>query len=249
MNKAFAGFNTMALALAAAGLAPMMGVPVAAALITRTGRYKFLLLSWSKGSKKHWVMQSGDDGLYYECGHDYGQTLDSGVVVYEEKWLNAWSDLSMEDRKKQGAWVEGGKAGWLSPTGEFYSCNYEGHSRLARQVIQRKWSDLEREGWVHVDGAGQKGCYTYRSTNYDDATGWKLTPEQEKWLEANGHDLDPFGKKKRKELPQVVALGESGEYKIDADADAAAFKRQMEKAGIDISAFGREKPTRLRDFR
>lgn len=50
------------------------------------------------------------------------------------------------------------------------------------------------------------------------------TPLQEAWLIANGHDMDWDGRKAKKQAPRIGWGG------VDADADAAAFKRMMAAA-------------------
>lgn len=241
------GFGTMTAAFAAAGLAPIIGLlPTVAAAMIAMGKLKFALIKDEYGDVR-WLQYVGKD----EFGRDEYITpggykiafIQDVSEVLDVRWLNAFADISMEDRKRQTAWVEGGKAGWLNPQGEFYSCNYEGHSALATYVLQREYSDLEREGWIHVDCAGKKGVWTFRTVGYEYENA-ALTPAQEAWLVANGHDIDPYGNKKRKQMPEMIQLGA---YKIDKAADDAAFRRQMEKAGLNVDDFGPK--TRLRDFR
>lgn len=247
MDNKFSGFGLMAFALAAAGLVPQVGLPAAALLATR-GRYRFILTSLY-GGKKYWKQET-EPGMFCRWGNtNWPDELHPDATIHEERWLDSFDDLSMADRKKQSAWVEGGKAGWLDREGNFYSCNYEGHGALARDIIHKEGPTLEEEGWIHVDGPGEKGTYTYRSVNYE-REGLQMTDAQARWLEANGHDLDPHGNKKRSKMPEMITLGEGDNaVQIDKAADDAAFRRQMEKAGLNVDEFGKGKGMRLRDFR
>ncbi len=232
MEKKFQGFNAMAVALAAAGLAPAIGTPAAALVMARAGRFRFVLIDHH--GYRRWAQDVGNDKYEYfrfttdDCaGHEYGFQLNPrNHIVLETIWADGFSYISMEDRKKQSSYVEEGESGWLNPQGEFYSCNYAGHGALATNVLQKTWAELENAGWCHVDEAGAPGKYSFRMGS----TEQKLTPAQEAWLQAHGHDLDPSGEKKRNKMPEVIELGDG--TKIDAAADRAAFEAQMKKAGL-----------------
>lgn len=218
----FSGFNAMAMALAAAGLSSSLDLMAVSAAVVAMGRYKFVLLD-DRGIRS-WVRDIGDQ-RYVTISDDFPQKYRCDSLILKTIHADSFADISIEDRKLQSAWVPDGKAGWLSPEGEFWSCNFYGHSALATQVIQRSYMDLEAAGWCHVDCAAEKGRYTFRMLGRESYTG--LTSAQEQWLAANGHDLDPYGDKARKQMPEVIKLGD---YIIDKKADEAAFARIMAEA-------------------
>lgn len=243
MDKRFKGFNTMAVALAAAGLG--VAAPVAAAAVVAaeaTKKLKFILLS--RDGWKVWVRDLGD-GFYQGPLSDYMREIDRPYNrVLETLYADSWADIPFEERKKQTAWVEGGDAGWLDREGNFYSCNYGGHSALSREVLYKEYDELEAAGWVHVDQAPQKGCYTFRYVNHN-RTLDGMSPQQIAWLKQRGHDLNPHNKPE-----EAIKLGE---YEISAGADAEAFDRQMRKAGLNPDDFrkpqAQQSKSRLAAFR
>lgn len=227
MDKRFKGFNTMAVALAAAGLG--VAAPVAAAAVVAAEavkKLKFILLS--RDGYKVWVRDCGDGFYQPRDGGSYGEINRSYNRVLETLYADSWADIPFEERKKQTAWVEGGDAGWLDREGNFYSCNYGGHYRLSDEVLQKDYSELERAGWVHVDDAPVKGEYTFRYVNAG-RTLEGMSPQQIAWLKQRGHDLNP-----RNKPEEAIRLGE---YEISANADAEAFDREMRKAGLNPDDF------------
>lgn len=216
MYKEKKGFNTIAIALAknSAGAQGFIDFIIAAIkfndIFCPAGYKKFYLVQ-NYWNTKSWYKD--EDNLWRgESAYSF-QQKESSDKILEVVIAKSFSDL---DWKKSSFYVEKGKSGWLNPEGIFYGCHFCGHSALAQYVIRKPYHEIEQP-WVHVDSEGGKGKSTFRNLG-------PLTPAQEKWLEQNGHDLDPQGYKKRKELPKVIEIDG---YKIDAAADKAAFERMM----------------------
>ncbi len=241
MGNKFMGFGVMAAAFAAAGLG--MQAPAVAALAVMG--LKFVLFN---RNGYRFLAQEVAPGIYRRRGEwaeSYPASDDPRAVVEEVVYAASWEAIGMDIRIKQSAYLPGGESGWLDREGNYYPCQYHGHSDLAETVLFSSYAALEKAGWVHVDEKGRKGSYTFRvngSTNQE-----AMTPAQLEWLEKNGHDLDPSGEKARKREAEKIQIGE---YNLDAGADNAAFERQMRQAGLDPDKFRKPQgKSRLADFR
>ena len=219
-------FNTLAMALGMAS-GPAQGIGAFIGFVLAYSSFRFCLVLSDR-------FVTDDDGLpaptwLKDCGKMwedvYGSTWPKrgDEHVLETVSLDA-DDFKRLDWKKSSFYIEDGTSGWLDRDGNFWGCRYGGHSALARWVIQQDYYEMEKAGWVHVDCAGGKGLSTFRVSG-------EPTPAQDAWLEAHGHDLDPFGRRKRKR-EEAARYVEMGGVRIDKDADKAAYERMMAKAGI-----------------
>lgn len=209
-----ARFGVMAAAFNAAG-GPGAGVSAFIGWCLATAMIKFALIE-SDGSTR-WMKETGDDTWEDTWGNIWRRQNYPDIKVKERAYADGFDKL---DWRKTSFYNAKGTSGWLDPAGVFWGCDYGGHSKLTIFVIRREYVDIEREGWVHVNDHGRKGKYSYRVSGI-------LTPAQEVWLVANGHDLDPSGEKARRKQADTITLAG---VVIDKKADKAAFEDMMARA-------------------
>lgn len=212
------GFATLAAALTAAA-GPADGVVAFITGVIQSNLLKFFLVQ-AEYHGMHTKVWMHDDGDMWSGESGWRIPKHRDDVVHDTAHA---SDFLSLDWKRTSYYVENGKSGWLNPNGEFWGCNYAGHGNLAHYVIRKTYLDLERDGWVHVDEEGKPRKYTWRMVG---PAGREPTSAQEAWLAANGHDLDPAGKRAAR---RQIMLNIGG-VQIDADADKAAFERMMASA-------------------
>jgi len=198
---------------------PAQGVVAFLHFAMYTGLTKFYLVSWKDiaNTSHRRCMKKIPDGWEDENRWDMSSRTNDNIEIIETTYAENFAAL---DGEKTSYYAPYGKAGWLSPEGEFWGCNYEGHWALASFVLHTTCQKLEEAGYIHVDCEGKKGLYTWRKVDSDP------TPAQDAWLERNGHDIDPGGSRARKNAEKIRL----GKYTIDAAADRAAFERMMAKA-------------------
>lgn len=216
--------KTMAMALAAAA-GPAMGVGAFVGWLMSLNLIRFMLverIDYDGKRKAEWMTDSGMS--MWRDRHGETRNKAPSDVVIDTKHAGHFTDL---DWKRTHLYVADGTSGWLSPEGEYFGCNYGGHGNLAYWVLKQDYCVMEKAGWCHVDCEGKKGRSTYRYVV-------PLTAAQEKWLESNGHDLDPWGQKARQKEAETIQLGE---YTLDAKADREAYERMMARAPVRKAAY------------
>lgn len=210
-------------------------------VLANTG-IKYVLVARAIERKEYTPSWYKDHGYSWK---DYNGTVwqkEASDTVIESIWSSSEDFMSL-DWKKTWMYAVDGESGWLSPEGIFWGCQYGGHVHLARYVIHRDYSEMEKAGWCHVDHAGGPRKYSFRMNG-------DPTPAQEAWLISHGHDLDPSGKKARKQVEDEIVLAG---IRINKAADAAAYERMMARAPSnsfrDFSKRGRGSNTPIDDYR
>ena len=98
----------------------------------------------------------------------------------EDKFISAssWNDLPWEEVYLK----PNSKLGWLSPSGEFFGCDYRDHDNLATYVLGFSERELESKGWVKIYSVCGEVLWFHNDLN--------PTVEQIRELRERGFELD-----------------------------------------------------------
>lgn len=120
------------------------------------------VINGGKDFKYALVCFKNETDFYWGQGHGYCTMLENYKVVeilgqFEPK---DWDELEIRFLDKYHAVEESEpveSAGWISPSGKFYTCNPWGHSGLAKRLSAKFFGDienpeltLEKTGWIKV---------------------------------------------------------------------------------------------------
>lgn len=92
---------------------------------------------------------------------------------------NSWEDLDWSYLLDPDSPI-----GWVSPSGEFYGCDYRGHEDVAYYILHSSERELEVKGWVKIFMDG----FTHEYGWYSDKL--HLTSAQLHVLEEKGLEID-----------------------------------------------------------
>jgi hypothetical protein len=109
-----------------------------------------------------------------ECGYRFPKRRVHEVLETVE--AAGFAEL---DQSKTEYLDPGSDAGWLRPDGKFFPCGYTFHDIVAREVLKTTVKQLERGGWIRVQG---EGALLFCERTPTDA--------QRKWAEEHGHTLE-----------------------------------------------------------
>lgn len=133
---------------------------------------KFDLLRRSSTKKFYWWEDRGGSYFQPDSEMEFPKTQDHEVIETSDSLH--YRDL---DHTKTGLVDSESGAGWLSPEGKFYPCDFQGHSRVAEYILKVSDDQLERGGWVHVAGPEARLWTEYHHP----------TEAQRDWARQNGH--------------------------------------------------------------
>ena len=100
-------------------------------------------------------------------------------LAREDKFISVphWDDLPWKDVLiKPNALL-----GWISPSGEFFGCDYRDHEKVAEYVLNSSERELEKQGWVKIYACD--GLQWYHEN-------FRPTEEQKRVLREKGFELD-----------------------------------------------------------
>lgn len=117
-----------------------------------------------------WYEKRGKKRINPAGGYCYFKDREEILETVE---ASSWADLDYY--KTSLGRRTGVDNGWLSPTGEWFACNYEEHEGLAELIIGMYSDELDRTGWVKVQS----------SVAYCRYDGKDYTPEQKLWIDRN----------------------------------------------------------------
>ena len=112
--------------------------------------------------------------LFNQFGGYHYHILTSGDKFI---FVPSWDDLSWKDILiKPNA-----SLGWISPSGEFFGCDYRDHEKVAEYVLNSSERELEKQGWVKIYSCD--GLQWYHEN-------LRPTEEQKRVLREKGFELD-----------------------------------------------------------
>lgn len=91
--------------------------------------------------------------------------------------VSHWDDLPW----KEVYLIPDSNLGWISPSGEFFGCDYREHDNLATYVLNSSERELEVKGWVKIYSCDGPQWY------HEDL---RPTEEQKRVLREKGFELD-----------------------------------------------------------
>ena len=56
--------------------------------------------------------------------------------------------------------------GWISPSGEFFGCDFYYHRTIAEKYLKSSEEELENKGWIKLTSAVGPLCVGKKITNY-----------------------------------------------------------------------------------
>lgn len=101
------------------------------------------------------------------------------ILTNEDSFISvpSWGDLPWKDILiKPNALL-----GWISPSGEFFGCDYHDHEIVAEYVLNSSERELEKQGWVKIYSCD--GLQWYHEN-------LRPTEEQKRVLREKGFELD-----------------------------------------------------------
>lgn len=94
-----------------------------------------------------------DDLIYAEFGDEIRLYNQLGGFHYhklarEDEFISVphWDDLPWKDVLIK----PDSNLGWISPSGEFFGCDYRDHAKVAELVLNSSERELEARGWVKI---------------------------------------------------------------------------------------------------
>jgi hypothetical protein len=121
----------------------------------------------------YWVNDGGDFWLNINGGRT-PKSKDDKVF---ETACGEYEDL---DHTKTGLKVKESKSGWLDREGRYYPCRYYEHDIYARLILRKTVKELERLGWVRINGKNDWRCEK------------RLNQTQLNWLYEHGYKVDDY---------------------------------------------------------
>lgn len=92
-------------------------------------------------------------------------------------FVSHWDDLPWKDVLIK----PDSNLGWISPSGEFFGCDYRDHAKVAELVLNSSERELEARGWVKIYSCD--GVQWYHEN-------LRPTEEQKRVLREKGFELD-----------------------------------------------------------
>jgi len=134
----------------------------------------YALCKLSPGCDTAWYLDCGDRWM---TASGYYRQKSSDNQIIETAEAGRYEDL---DHTKTDLLVPDSKWGWLSPSGQWYGCNFESHDVVAALILRKPQDQLDREGWIRV------------TEIIDDAIGCNREPTeaQRTWAFDNGRSFD-----------------------------------------------------------
>lgn len=94
-----------------------------------------------------------DDLLYAEFGDEIRLYNQFGgyhyhILTSEDRFISVshWDDLPWKDVLIN----PDSELGWISPSGEFFGCDYRDHEKVAEYILNSSERELEKQGWVKI---------------------------------------------------------------------------------------------------
>ena len=126
-----------------------------------------------------------DDLIYAEFGDEIRLYNQFGGFHYhklarEDEFISVphWDDLPWKDVSIK----PDSNLGWISPSGEFFGCDYCDHAKVAELVLNSSERELEARGWVKI-----YLCYDGVQWYHENL---RPTEEQKRVLREKGFELD-----------------------------------------------------------
>ena len=133
------------------------------------------LVDWGVGY--YWLEDRGNENWYHSNGISYFSKIPKRDKIKETVKAEYYDDL---DHTKTDLLRPDSNMGWLDRYGKFYGCGYMEHDTVAYLILHKEIKELEKQGWVRVDGDGE---YRY-SASID------MSAEQKNWLSLKGCAID-----------------------------------------------------------
>jgi hypothetical protein len=132
----------------------------------------FALIQLKCWNAPYWVEDNGS----YWMNHAGGRIPKSSSDKILER-VAIDGDFEALDWTKTDLINPNSEAGWLSPEGKFYGCEWMKHDLIARYILKKKVEYLMNTNWVRIQDKNNYVCYK------------ELTQSQIDWMYQHGYDF------------------------------------------------------------